>query len=255
MIIKKIIKLKNNKYKIVFKDIELITYDNVIVKNNIIYKKDISEKLYKKIIEDTKYYDIYNNVLKYITRKKRCEYEISTYIDKLTNDINIKDNIISDLKKINLINDYSFASSYINDRLYLSKDGLNKIRDDLLKLNIDSKIVNELIDNCEYNNDKLEKLIIKKINSNSKYSNTYLRQKLINDFTYLGYNKEDIITVIDSNLNEDDEILNKEYNILYNKYKRLYSQNELNNVIIKKLISKGFSYEKVKSIIKETEDY
>ena len=255
MIINKIIKLKNKKYKIIFFDNEIITYDDVIIKNNILYKKNISDELYKKIIEDTKYYDIYNKVLKYIARKKRCEFEIRNYIDKLINDQKIKEQIIEKLKEINLINDYDFANSYINDRLYLSKDGLNKIKVDLLKLRIDNSIIDELIRNCDIPNEKLEKLIIKKINSNKKYSNSFLQQKTINDFINLGYNKEDIVSILDRISIDDKNALNREYYVLYNKYKNKYSNNELNNVIIKKLLNKGFSYEKIRNIIKETEDY
>ena len=60
MIIKKIIKIKNNKYKIVFDDISVDTYDDVIINNNLLNKKNISNDIYNKILSDTAYYSAYD---------------------------------------------------------------------------------------------------------------------------------------------------------------------------------------------------
>ena len=95
MKIQKIEKLKNNKYKIKIDNIDVITYDNIILENNLLYKKEISENLYNKILKDNTYYDLYNNVLKYLLKKKRSEKEVFDYISKLTNNINDIEYIIN----------------------------------------------------------------------------------------------------------------------------------------------------------------
>ena len=41
----------------------VITYDNVILENELLYKKSIDNNLYKKILLDTSYYDIYNKTV------------------------------------------------------------------------------------------------------------------------------------------------------------------------------------------------
>ena len=52
----KIEKLKNNKYRLEFEDNSLITYDNIILKYNLLFKKDINNDMYNKIIEENKQY-------------------------------------------------------------------------------------------------------------------------------------------------------------------------------------------------------
>ena len=48
MNINKIIKLKNNMYKILTDDDIIITYDNVILENNLLYKKTLVTMFIKK---------------------------------------------------------------------------------------------------------------------------------------------------------------------------------------------------------------
>ena len=100
MLITKIQKLKNNKYNLIIDGEKIITYDNVILDNNLLYKKVIDKDLYNKIIEDTNFYDVYNVVVKYIMKKRRSEKEIKEYLKKYNLESNKKDIIISKLKSI-----------------------------------------------------------------------------------------------------------------------------------------------------------
>ena len=251
MNIKKIIKLKNNKYKIVFDDHEITTYDNVILDNNLLYKKNIDKENYDKIIKDTNYYDIYNKCVKSILKKRKSEKEIKEYLDKFN--IDNKDKIISKLKEINLINDRDFTRAYINDKIYLSKCGINKIKNDLINLGIDIIIINEELSNIDKSifQDLLEKQVLKKIKNNTKYSNYQLKQKILNEMINLGYEKEDILSIIDVNIISDNEILEKEFNKIYNKLKTKYSGYELNQKIKQKLTIKGFKVDDINKKIEE----
>ena len=251
MNIEKIIKLKNNKYKIVFDDHEITTYDNVILDNNLLYKKNIDKENYDKIIKDTNYYDIYNKCVKSILKKRKSEKEIKEYLDKFN--IDNKDKIISKLKEINLINDRDFTRAYINDKIYLSKCGINKIKNDLINLGIDIIIINEELSNIDKSifQDLLEKQVLKKIKNNTKYSNYQLKQKILNEMINLGYEKEDILSIIDVNIISDNEILEKEFNKIYNKLKTKYSGYELNQKIKQKLTIKGFKVDDINKKIEE----
>ena len=83
MKIKKIAK-QNTKYKIVLEnDEELTIYDDVIIKTNLLYKKEISEELKEQLIKENEYYDVYNKVLKYIKQKLRSKNEIIKYMKKI----------------------------------------------------------------------------------------------------------------------------------------------------------------------------
>ena len=251
MIIEKILKLKNNKYKIIFDNEELITYDNVILENNLLFKKVITKEVYKKIINETKYYDIYNKCVKSILKCRKSEKQIKDYLIK--NEVNNDDieKIITKLKSINLINDREFARAYINDKIHLSKSGLNKIKNDLLNYNISRDIIEEELENIDMSifNDRLEKLIIKKINTNHKYSNYELKQRILNDMINLGYKREDILNIIENNLKDNKDIIKKEYNKIYEKLSKKYNDKELEFRVIQKLYSKGFTKEEIEEII------
>lgn len=257
MRINKIVKMKDNKYKIYIDSYSIITYDNVILENDLLYKKNIDNILYKKILNDTIYYDVYNKVVKYILKRKRSEKEVNIYLNKYDISIDKKNKIIKKLKDIKLINDIEYCKSYINDKLYLSKDGINKIKEDLLKENIPIEIIENELNNIDEDlfKDRLEKLVVKKIKSNKKYSNVYLKQKIINEMTNLGYKKEDILSILEYNIINDNDILTKEFDKVYSKLKIKYSSFELKNKVKQKLIQKGFLVEDINKLLQQkTED-
>lgn len=249
--------MKNNKYKIFISDQSIITYDNVILENDLLYKKSIDQKLYKKILEDTSYYDIYNRVVKYILKKRRSEKEVKKYLQKFDIGEVQQNKMFAKLKQIKLIDDIEYCKAYINDKLYLSKCGINKIRNDLLNENIPLEIIEEYLNNIENNilDDRLEKLILKKIKSNKKYSDQFLKQKILNDMLNLGYEKSSILEIIDKNIKNDSNILENEFNKIYLKIEKKYSGLELKNKIRQKLYQKGFSIEEINELLnKKTED-
>ena len=239
----KIVKLKNSKYKLYLdNDENIIIYDDVILNNNLLFNKDIDNELYNKIKDENIYYDLLNISIKYISKRLRSELEIKKYLEKKTNDIFLIDNIINELKDKRLIDDKRFSEAYINDKLNLSKCGILKIRNDLINLGIDENIINDSLNNIDYklDNNNLKKMIDKKIKANHKYSCNYLKQKITNDMINLGYDKEDIINILDSYNLDDEEIYKQEYNKLYNKLCKKYQGNELEYQIRNRLYIKGF---------------
>jgi len=72
---------------------------------------------------------------------------------------------------------------------------------------------------------------------------------LLNYFINMGYEKNDILFLIDSNKKKNDEVIKKEYVKLYNKYHRKYNDDDLNNMIKKKLYLKGFGYDEINMVI------
>ena len=139
----------------------------------------------------------------------------------------------------------------------MSKCGVNKIKIDLLEKDIPYNIIEEELKKVDTSilNSRLEKLIIKKIDSNKKYSNQLLKQKLLNEMINLGYDKNQILEIIAKNLKENTDILNKEFDKIYNKLKTKYNSIELQNKVKQKLIQKGFSAGEINKLLQEkTED-
>lgn len=243
MKINKISKLKSGRYKILFDNNDsIITFDNVILNNKLLFNKEIDKELLIDIKNQNEYYELLDKSIKLISKRLRSEFEIKNYLETKTNNIILIDNIIDELKIQNLINDQRFAKAYINDKINLSNDGIFKIKNNLLNLGIDEAFIDlELKKNkANINNDKLDKLVMKKIKVNHKYSNYMLKQKILNDMLNLGYDRDEIIRSINNYLIDDKDIYLNEYKRLYNKYKNKYNDVELKYQVEKRLLAKGF---------------
>lgn len=254
MRVKKIKKMKSGKYKLVIEGSnDIVTYDEVILKNNLLSQKEIDEELLLKINIDTDYYDIYMKVIKYIQIRLRSEKEIMKYLEKFKLDEVEKNKIIEQLKQIGLINDFVFAKAYISDKLNLSNYGPNKIKQDLANHDIDNTIIEELIWDIDEREvyEKLYKLMEKKILNNKKYSKYQLKHKLLHEFANLGYQTEMINDIFEKQYVEDNNIIKKEYEKIYNKLKTKYSGNELFYKIKHKLYQKGFSSEEIDDLFND----
>ena len=251
----KIQKLSNNKYKIILDSKIITTFDTVILNYNLLYKKELTDAEIKKIELESNYFDAYDKVLNFATKKIRSEKEIKKYLDKFNITLEEKNKIVNKLREINVINDKVYCKAFINDKIHLSKYGINKIKKMLKEEEIDNKIIEEEIknidDRCIITN--LENKIKKKILTNHKYSNYELKNKLLNYFINEGYSREDIVFYIEKYQKNDNDILEKEFSKLYYKYK-----NKEKDFIFKlkqKLIQKGFSREDINDLInKKTEE-
>ena len=249
----KIEKIKKSgiKYRITLDSGEVIdTFSEVILENNLLFSKEIDSELLKKIKTDTDYYSVYNKVLRMIGRRLRSEYEIRNYLKKENIVSADSEKIISNLKNIGLINDYNFARAYTNDKMNLSLDGPYKIVKYLENHKIDSRIISEMIDSYpeELIDKHIEKIILKKIKTNKKYTGYVLKQKIISYLLNLGYSKSDINRHLDL-LNLENGNMENEMEKIYKKYSLKYEGDELYLKLKSKLYSKGFSKSEIDNFI------
>ena len=248
MEIKKITKLKSGKYKLEFENKTTITtYDEIILENNLLFKKEIDNELYDKIANATLDYDLYSRVLKYILIKMRNLKEIKKYMDKLDIKESNQNKIITKLKENNFINDERYTEAYIADKINLSNIGPNKIKKELEEHDIDINIINKYLDKYEDEIfiEKIEKIITKKIKT-QKCSNYIFKQKIIKYLLDLGYD----LDMINDSLNkfEFNSNIQKDYERIKRKLETKYNDNELNYQIKNKLYQKGYSKEEIESI-------
>ena len=258
MKIKKIKKLSNGKYNLLMDDnSKIIAYDEVIINNNLLYNNEIDSDLLNKINNENSFYKIYNKVIKLISVRLRSEHEITDYLNNNNINENEQKKIIDLLKLNNLINDNLFVKSYIYDKINLSNYGPNKIKRDLLNYNIDDSIINSEIENIDKNLiiNKIDKLVNKKINSNNKYSNYILKQKLIIYLIDLGFDKDDIVLVLNNYDFYDDDLIYKNYDKLYKKLSQKYTDKILYQKIKEKLYRMGFSLSQIDKVINEKMDF
>ena len=244
MEIKKLEKLKNEKYKLFLDDgTTIVTYDDIIIKNMLFVGKKLDNKLLSEISINNDYYQVYYKIVKMISTKWRSEKEVVDYLNK--NEVSLKNQgkILTELKKNNLINDLRYASSYAVDAVSLRKNGPHKIEDDLRKLGIDEKIIDQVLKSLDYEqiDINLEDIILKKNKLNKSKSLFQLKMSLKNELMRLGYEEEKINKKL-SLLKDDSSIYKKEYERLYNKYSKKYSGKELEYKVKQALYQKGFHY-------------
>ena len=252
MQIKSIKKQKNGFYKIVG-DNSIILADEVIINYNILYKKELDDDLIPKLIEENYKYDILNKTIKYVSTKMRSRKEINKFLVKYELNDSDKKFIIDKLTNLNLINDNSYAAAYVYDRFNLYHDGPNKIKKDLLAHRINEEIIDNEIAKLSYDDvyTKLNKMITKKINHNTKYSKGEFKRKIEHEFINLGYDLDMIDEIFDSNfisLNEA-ELIEKEYHKIYNKYVNKYDNKKLIITIKQKLYQKGFNVDDINNVV------
>ena len=189
----------NNTYKIHLENNQSINlYEDVIIKNNLLYKKEIGDDLLEKLDKDNSKEDIYNKCVKYISVRIRSIQEIKEYLKRKEIEPEIIDKTIDKLKKNNLLNDEQFAKAFIHDKINFTTMGPYKIEQELKKHKIDSNIISEYLYSIdeEIIDNKINKQITKLMKSSRKKQN--LRNKIYTNLLSLGYSNEMILRNINN---------------------------------------------------------
>ena len=204
VIVIKIIKYKkenNGKYKLFLEDGSTIdTYEDVILKNNLLYKKDIDDSLYDIIMNDNVYEEAYSKSINYIGIRLRSINEMKVYLKSKKYSEEVINIIIERLIKNNLLNDAIFTQAFINDKLNFTTMGPYKIELELKKHNIDNNIISKCISTIDEDiiYEKINKLITKFIKSNKKYKGFLLKNKIYTNLINLGYSSSMILEVLNN---------------------------------------------------------
>ena len=225
MKINKFKKIGSNKYRIYFDNETLVIYEDVILKYNLLYKKDIDTDLLLQINEDNYKASIYDSAIRYIGIRMRSIKEVKEYLNKKKYDNKDIESVVNKLIEQGLLNDKKFAISYVNDKIYLTKSGPDKIKNELIKLGINEKDIHNVFNNIDNGAlmDKLNKIIDKEIKLNVKLPINKMKNKIITRCINLGYKYEDIIEILNTcNLNSNSDI-KSEYDKLYKRYSNKYS--------------------------------
>lgn len=184
----KYIKKGNGNYQILFDNNKKINLsEDIILKYNLLYKKEIDEYLLSDIILENNKYDIYNKCVKYISVRLRSIKEIREYMERKEIDNETIDNIINKLLENKLLDDDIFTKAFINDKLNFTTMGPYRIELELKKHNIDHDIIYKYISMIDKDRliEKIDKQINKLMKSNKNKVN--LKNKIYNNLLSLGY--------------------------------------------------------------------
>ena len=199
MKIEKYESINNGQYKIYLSDGTILKINSdVIINNNLLYKKEIDNTLLNKILKENDNANIYNKCVKYISVRLRSKKEIIDYLKK--SNIDNTADIIDKLTKNNLINDEVFTKAFIKDKINFTSYGPYRIRQELNKYNIDNEIIDKHIKDIDEETliGKVDKQINKMIKSNRKYSSNILKSKIYNNLYNNGFDKDMIINILNN---------------------------------------------------------
>lgn len=246
-------KIKLSQYELLLDNNDkVVLYEDVILNANLLIKHEITISELNKLISENEKYEVYNKCLKYIEKRLRSEKEIKEKFKDYSSDS--IDFAINKLKKDGYLDRETYIKSFINDQINLKISGPNKIIRELKQLGfMEEEISNHLsiIDDKVWQ-EKVSKLIEKGIKSNHKKSNKELLLKITNDLINRGFYYEQIEKEISKvSLQDDLELLKKEFEKLYKKYQTKYHDKELLNTIIKKLYIKGYQKEDIMTLWQE----
>lgn len=184
----------NGNYDILLDNNKKITLsEDLILKNNLLYKKEVDPYLLEELLTENIKYDIYNKCVKYISIRLRSINEIKEYMKRLNADEETINNTIERLLKNNLLNDEVFTKAFIQDKLNFTTMGPYRIEQELKRQHIDNTIISKY----SYNIDKdilitkINKQINKLIKSNKKKDN--LKNKIYKNLISLGYSNDMIL--------------------------------------------------------------
>lgn len=220
---------------------KIILYDDIILKYELLLKKEISNNLLEEIIIENSKYVVYYEAIKYISIKLRTEKELRKKFNNF-DDVSVN-YAIDRLKKEGYLNNKLYIKSYINDQINLSINGPLKIIQDLLKCGFNEREIKEYLDTIddEVWLEKIEKYIVKKISTNRSYSGLILKKKISDDLNHKGYSLNLIKQIINNyDFIDNKEIYDKEYQKALKKYEKKYSGDILNLKTKNYLYQKGF---------------
>ena len=239
-------KLTGGKYKVTLDTMDIVLYEEVILKYNLLITKEIDPLEIEKISNDNMFYEIYYVAIKSINSRIKSVYDIRMFLKKKEYPIDIIESVIDKLLEQGYLNDLIFTKSFINNQIVTTNNGPNKIRKELLDHRVDEKIIyNELESfTTDIQLEKIEKLINRFYKSNHTRGGFVLKKKITNDLLNYGYDME----LIDKEINKfdfsnDKDIAKKEYEKLYRKLSKKYNGVELERKIKEKMYMKGLVYE------------
>ena len=233
---------KRNEYKILTDEKEYILYDDIIIKYELLLKKEISKKEWDTILKENNTLKSYYEGLKAINTKLRSEKELRDILKKKGYQSSEIDYALKRLNEEGYLNHKVYIEAYIHDALTLNIVGENKILKDLENLGFHNKEIKEELDKIDKSiyNEKIKKYIDKKLKANKKSANEFIK-KITLDLINKGFNKEDITRYLNTlKIEDNEEEIAKIINKLYNKYINKYDLYTTKMKIKAYLYSKGY---------------
>lgn len=171
---------------------------DTLLKFNIESGKELTPKLYTKIVREEENQKIKSYLLNLLSRRDHSAGELKMKAGKKGFDRSLTEQIIDDLQDSNYVNDQKFADVYAREKSRLNKWGPQKIKSELYKKEIKSNYIEDAIKKLNESLDQRQicvDLVSKRKKSFLREKDLYKRKHKI--FAYLsrkGFSTQTIIS-------------------------------------------------------------
>ncbi len=171
--------------------IKFVVSMEVIFNNGLRKDDEISEDQFFLLEYENQKYLIKKNALRFLARRHHSVFELKTKLKLKKFSSKVIEEVIAELVKLNLLNDYEFGILYSNERINLKKYGANKIKSDLIKKGLDHSTIKKIIEELgiEENIESAKQIAEKKLSNLKKrgVDKSKLKQKLFAFLLSKGY--------------------------------------------------------------------
>lgn len=188
-------KVSNGNYKVYLEGrSNIVLSEQAIINHKLIYKDELSKEEFDELRNETNFYTLYNGCIRYIAYRLRSKKEMYTYLERKKLDRDLIESLIKKLEENEFIDDDAFTKAFVNDKMNFTSNGPYKIKQELIKNNIDRSIIDKYIEDIDKDliDEKINKLIKKYLKANKKYQGSLLKNKIYTNLINLGYSSDDI---------------------------------------------------------------
>jgi regulatory protein len=137
----------------------------------------------------------YMRSLDMLSRRARSEWELRDYLKRKDYEPEIIDQIILRLKKLQYIDDYNFAKSWVDNRRLLKATSKRKLSQELKQKRVEQTVIDKVLSEDETDEKSVIKDLVVKKRTQSRYQDD---QKLIAYLLRQGFSYSDVKEAINN---------------------------------------------------------
>ena len=125
----------------------------VFLKSGLKRGDDISEDRFLLLIKKNKLFHIKQRAFRLLGRRQHSSSELKRKLWNKDYESSLIDEVIEDLKKNGYLDDKEFIRAFVAEKIRIKKWSLKKIKSELFKKGIDSKLIDEIISHQSIDSD------------------------------------------------------------------------------------------------------
>jgi regulatory protein len=135
-----------NRVEIIFDDDQKVSLAyEVFLKNQLKLNQEISEEFLSFLLDEDQKYQVKQSALNYLSRRHHSKNEIRIKLKQKKFGSEQIEQTLNELEQNNYLDDHSFAQIFAEERVKAKNWGKNKIKSELIKRGVSSKVIGDVI--------------------------------------------------------------------------------------------------------------